>query len=1583
MSRKANRKAALASLKSARFSGLARYNDDDDDDNQNANGPKSNLDHLHFADPNDVYESLTEQEYREFVERKREREDFVVDDDGLGYHDDGEYDIHALGANDDYQENRGRKKRGNGTAALTKEALRKARKNKALLSAGGNDEKETKTATMWDFVNKGVSAPTSSKRHEPSRGEDNLDELLSGLDDVPLHGRSSGTRNSVGIRGRKVREARRAYENPSKRRRFAEESAWKVHQERGASEREEDSGPIDFRKACDDGDDEGYNNTTVELDFGGGDGNDVFLENESAPEKEELKSIRTKEEVTTTITEAHDMPPMETTSQQVSRPRKTGRLAAAARAKEEKEAQEKQAKLLEEQRVKEAALKEKEKTVKFEEGVKLDGSGMSFRPDKIAAANVAEVLSGHKSDLDVIVQMEKETKEPRRYLDMFWLDASERNGIVHLYGKVRVPSGGGKSDCPNEQHTFQSCCVIIPNNLRNLFVLPRVQSSNSEGEQERHSITDVYGEIESVLRPSCIPRVQGASWSAKPVTRSYAFEDPSIPRGECQYLKVIYDAKYPAPERDICVKGGKTFEKILGANAPTLENFIVKRGLMGPGWLRIYDPKAVKGNVSWCKWECTVDGPKVIKRLDLVTDGGEKLVVPPPPPVSTMSIKFKTVVNPKTHKLEIVCASAICHAKVLLDSASDESTHHMTQMTLVRPLSYAESNGTMPQFPRDMDKETKRMPGLSTFPNERALLSRLFAQIGTWDPDIIVSHNGWGHDIDLLLSRCVELKVNMWSKIGRRNQMKMPPQSQFGNGKDWAIANALDGRILCDTCISAKELLRETSYSLTHLTSTQLKDVREEIEPVDVPLWCRSGQHFVDLANHTLRDAQLVQRLMFKLQILPLTKQLTNIAGNLWARTMKGNRAERNEYLLLHEFHQLKYVVPEKRTAKQRKEELYGEDDPDAQGSGKAKYSGGLVLDPKKGLYDSFILLLDFNSLYPSLIQEYNLCFTTMEWAEASSSGEPDENKEQGDELPPLPDNNLDRGVLPRVIKTLVERRRNVKKMIKSEKNPDKLEELDIRQKALKLTANSMYGCLGFAHSRFYAQPIAALVTAMGRQTLKRTVDLAQTSIGLEVIYGDTDSIMINTRIKDPNEYDKVLELGNQVKREVNKLYRTLELEIDGVFSSMLLLKKKKYAAVTFSIGHDGKPIKGKETKGLDLVRRDWCIQSKESGTYVLDQILSGCEKETVINNIHDHLETIAQKMRAGDLPLEKFVITKGLNKHPNDYPDAKSLPHVFVAKMMLDAHRAVSIGDHIPYVITKEEQAADATNKKALAAERARHPDDVKRSNGKLQPDIEWYLTQQILPPISRLCEPIEELTLSALAGKLGLDSSKYNHNVYSIADEDSLIDFTPASSLPDEERFKDVEKLFITCSSCQETSEFQGVVRATTESGITIFKSGLCCPNPNCPNAHNWGERDAMSCISSIVNKTNLIKKKQQQLYYDGLVRCDDPMCGLETRQLSVYEGCCLKPHCNGHMKSVYTESTLNTQLKYFDSLFDVDHACKKYMESDSSLTEKEFMRSVVDKDVFELMHSCSSHSLRKSRYNWVDMRSFATNHCGVYKQ
>lgn len=295
------------------------------------------------------------------------------------------------------------------------------------------------------------------------------------------------------------------------------------------------------------------------------------------------------------------------------------------------------------------------------------------------------------------------------------------------------------------------------------------------------------------------------------------------------------------------------------------------------------------------------------------------------------------------------------------------------------------------------------------------------------------------------------------------------------------------------------------------------------------------------------------------------------------------------------------------------------------------------------------------------------------------------------------------------------------------------------------------------------------------------------------------------------------------------------------------------------------------------------------------------------------------------------------------------------------------------------EDGQENSPNVKKAVTERARHPDDVTRSNGKLTPDVEWYLAQQILPPISRLCDPIEGTSPKSLAEKLGLDSAKYNSVSPATIDENDLVDYVPESCQPDEKRFKDVERLVLTCAGCNEEAEFPGAFRAVkdVDSGMSFCQSAFRCPNPECQQADNWGEADPWSCAAKILNKMNFLKKKQQRLYYDGLVRCDDPMCRLETRQLSVFEGCCLKPGCNGRMQTVYTEKAMQTQLKYFDSLFDLSHACKQLSKSQepASLTQKDVMKSISKEDqtALQLLHNVSSNALNKNGYNWISGEFF----------
>jgi len=134
-------------------------------------------------------------------------------------------------------------------------------------------------------------------------------------------------------------------------------------------------------------------------------------------------------------------------------------------------------------------------------------------------------------------------------------------------------------------------------------------------------------------------------------------------------------------------------------------------------------------------------------------------------------------------------------------------------------------------------------------------------------------------------------------------------------------------------------------------------------------------------------DTYFIAAIALKVQLLPLSKVLTNLAGNSWARTLNGTRAERNEYILLHEFHRNKFICPDKEYGKGKKvEEETAEGEEAADAKKKDKFKGGLVFEPEKGLYDKFILVMDFNSLYPSIIQEFNICFTTVERSDIVSN---------------------------------------------------------------------------------------------------------------------------------------------------------------------------------------------------------------------------------------------------------------------------------------------------------------------------------------------------------------------------------------------------------------------------------------------------------------------------------------------------------------------------------------------------------------------------------------------------------------------
>jgi len=144
-----------------------------------------------------------------------------------------------------------------------------------------------------------------------------------------------------------------------------------------------------------------------------------------------------------------------------------------------------------------------------------------------------------------------------------------------------------------------------------------------------------------------------------------------------------------------------------------------------------------------------------------------------------------------------------------------------------------------------------------------------------------------------------------------------------------------------------------------------------------------------------------------------------------------------------------------------------------------------------------------------------------------------------------------------------------------------------------------------------------------------------------QVIYGDTDSVFVNSGQTD---FAEALRIADRFKVQVNERYQKLEIDLDSVFQRLLLLQKKKYAAVKVegAAPGSGAGLATKmEIKGLDMKRREYCILSKNVSEYVLTKVLSGEGAEVVVEGVHDYLRTIGQEVRAGNVELERFVINK------------------------------------------------------------------------------------------------------------------------------------------------------------------------------------------------------------------------------------------------------------------------------------------------------------------------------------------------------
>lgn len=719
-------------------------------------------------------------------------------------------------------------------------------------------------------------------------------------------------------------------------------------------------------------------------------------------------------------------------------------------------------------------------------------------------------------DFDLKTLMKNQSNNNRMLF--YWLDAFEdvysQTGTVYMFGKMPIVKAQTNESKTNENTmTFVSVCCIVKNIPKCVYVLPRKYKRNSANESV--TMDQVRKEFEIVLEKNRI-----SSYRINVVKKNYAFDkrgssktDDQIPY-ESEYLQVEFFQDQHSNRQLAADIQGEYFSCIFGANTPYLEHLLIDLKIKGPSWLLVSNSKRrdAEGSnagpmLSWCKLEYIVENFRNISVYhETQTLENPNISLPPTPPMTVLTLVLRTTLNHKTHEHEIVSACGLICQKFYIEKPTIPSSMKSQKTPIYDSYFCAVTKPSHVIFPYDFQNVVKlnqQKFRIEQCGSERALLAFLLCKIQALDVDIIVGHDLFGTNLDIILNRCMVNKVPHWSRLGRlkrSNMPNLPGHSKRAHSNHNSTANNLaiqqriqtvfSGRLLCDIMISAKELLTKCkSFDLNELVSHVLykKDKssileRDYEEEKNIPAFYANSQLLIKFLQLTMMDVTYILNIFNDLQCLQLAYQITCIAGNMLSRTLTGGRSERNEYLLLHAFNDRDFILPEKyagyaksvkhaaknvkskanrnetknestmiQTQEEMEDEMLSrialEDDDEMSTSTMnttvvklekvepknthnthSGYQGGLVLDPKIGFYDKFILLLDFNSLYPSIIQEFNICFTTItrptnELAETDI----DEYLENFIKIPAQDEKP---GILPTEIRKLVESRRQVKQLM-------------------------------------------------------------------------------------------------------------------------------------------------------------------------------------------------------------------------------------------------------------------------------------------------------------------------------------------------------------------------------------------------------------------------------------------------------------------------------------------------------------------------------------------------------------------------
>lgn len=579
--------------------------------------------------------------------------------------------------------------------------------------------------------------------------------------------------------------------------------------------------------------------------------------------------------------------------------------------------------------------------------------------------------------------------------------------------------------------------------------------------------------------------------------------------------------------------------------------------------------------------------------------------------------------------------------------------------------------------------------------DEKTLLKRFIEIILKEDPDIIFGYNSDTFDIPKIKQKCEEYKIDLnigknrekikTTRRGRETSYKIPGRVYIDLYRFVSniLAPQLKSEVLTLDAV-ANELIGMGKKDLSWQEMSEIWLKREDVSKI---------------AEYNLRDSEITLKLGEKL--LPQIFAISRLSGLLPFDTSRYAYSQIVENYYMKNAFKENMIIPNR----PKQEEVYAR-------RMEASYKGAIVFEPKTGLIEN-IVVMDFRSLYPTIIIAHNISPETFNCEH--------EECRIKNKVPELEYHFCikEKGFIPKYLEKVIMKRIEIKKRMKTlRKNSEEYKILDNMQYALKIIANSTYGYMAYVGARWYLKEAAESTTAFERYYIRKIGELAKKD-GWEIIYGDTDSLMVtNPKIKDAEEIKKkVFEFLEKVN---NSLPGIMELEYRGFYPVGIFVKKKvgkggakkRYALLS----EDGST----EIRGFETVRRDWCQLAKKVQREIIEMIL----REKNVEKAIEYVKEVISRIRNKKVDYNDLIIYEQITKPLSEYKQIS--PHVIAARKMVKEGKIVGEGSIVAFVITKR---GSTISEKAEPASNA-SIDDI---------DTEYYIKNQIIPAALRVLSAFE----------------------------------------------------------------------------------------------------------------------------------------------------------------------------------------------------------------------------------------------------